>query len=274
LLPGLIDAAKRNQSRGLTDSALFEEGSVFIPTSKVVETDDLPVGFERPSEKQLEAVSDTIPNQPKHIAAVFLGDRVQQQVALKAISYDYSDAIQAARALARAVGVEIATRQASPKGFHPGRTAELTVNSGENIVVIGYAGELAPTLAVSNDLPRRVAALEINLEKLYSVAPDVIQAAPIFTFPAATQDLSLILDESVVAGDVQQVIRTSAGELLEEVRLIDNYRGANIGEGKKSLTFALRFRATDRTLTQVEATEARDTAVAAVNLKFGAQLRA
>jgi phenylalanyl-tRNA synthetase beta chain len=274
LLPGLIDAAKRNLSRGLTDLALFEEGSVFIPTSKVVETDDLPVGFERPSEKQLEAVSDTIPNQPKHIAAVFLGDRVQQQVALKAISYDYSDAIQAARALARAVGLEIVTRQASPKGFHPGRTAELTVNSGENIVVIGYAGELDPTLAVSNDLPRRVAALEINLEKLYSVAPDVIQAAPIFTFPAATQDLSLILDESVVAGDVQQVIRTSAGELLEEVRLIDNYRGANIGEGKKSLTFALRFRATDRTLTQVEATEARDTAVAAVNLKFGAQLRA
>jgi phenylalanyl-tRNA synthetase beta chain len=119
-----------------------------------------------------------------------------------------------------------------------------------------------------------VAALEINLEKLYSVAPEVIQATPIHTFPAATQDLTLIVDESVVAGDLQHVIETSAGELLEEVRLIDNYRGANIGDGKKSLTFALRFRATDRTLTQVEASEARDAAVAAANQKFGAELRA
>ena len=274
LLPGLIDAAKRNLSRGLTDLALFEEGSVFIPSTKVVKTDDLPLGYERPSEKQLKAVFDTIPEQPKMLAAVFLGERISQQVGVKSVDYDYSDAIQAARMIARAVGTEVTLRQASPKGFHPGRTAELAIHVANRVVVIGHAGELDPALTVANDLPRRVAALEINLEKLYSVAPEVIQATPIHTFPAATQDLTLIVDESVVAGDLQHVIETSAGELLEEVRLIDNYRGANIGDGKKSLTFALRFRATDRTLTQVEASEARDAAVAAANQKFGAELRA
>jgi len=274
ILPGLIEAAKRNLSRGLTDIALFEEGSVFIPSGKVAKNADLPLGFERPNEKQLKAVLDTIPEQPKHIAALFLGDRVQQQVGTKSIAYDYSDAIQAARVIARAVGAEVTLRQASPKGFHPGRTAELAVQSGDRIVVIGHAGELDPALTIENDLPRRVAALEINLEKLYSVAPDVIQASPIYTFPAATQDLSLIVNYSVVAGEVENVIRTAAGELLEQVRLIDDYRGANVGEGKKSLTFALRFRASDRTLTQVEASEARDSAVAAVAAKFGAELRA
>jgi len=274
ILPGLIDAARRNLSRGLTDLAIFEEGSVFIPSGKVVQTADLPLGFERPTEKQLKAVLDTIPDQPKHIAAIFVGDRVQQQVGTKSVAYDYSDAIQAARIIARAVGAEITLRQASPKGFHPGRTAELAIHSGGRIVVIGHAGELDPALTVENDLPRRVAALEINLEKLYSVAPEVIQAAPIYTFPAATQDLSLIVSEETVAGEVENVISSSAGELLENVRLIDDYRGSNIGEGKKSLTFALRFRAPDRTLTQVEASEARDAAVAAVNAKFGAELRA
>jgi phenylalanyl-tRNA synthetase beta chain len=274
LLPGLIDAAKRNLSRGLTDLALFEEGSVFLPSVNVAKTADLPIGYERPSEKQLKAVLDTIPDQPKHLAAVFLGDRVQQQVGTKSVGFDYSDAVQAARVIGHAVGVEISLRQASPKGFHPGRTAELLVTAGERVVVIGHAGELDPALAVANDLPRRVAALEVNLDKLLSVAPEVIQAKPIYTYPAATQDLSLIVDDQVVAGDVQRLISVSAGELLEEVRLIDNYRGGNIGEGKKSLTFALRFRATDRTLTQAEASEARDQAVAAVNQKFGAQLRA
>jgi phenylalanyl-tRNA synthetase beta chain len=274
ILPGLIDAARRNLSRGLTDVAIFEEGSVFIPSSKVVKTDDLPLGFARPSEKQLKAVLDTIPEQPKHIAALFVGDRVQQQVGTKSVAYDYSDAVAAARTIARAVGAEITLRQATPKGFHPGRTAELAVHSGDRIVVIGYAGELDPALTLANDLPRRVAALEVNLEKLYSVAPDVIQASPIYTFPAATQDLSLIVDLSVVAGEVENVIGSSAGELLESVRLIDDYRGSNIGEGKKSLTFALRFRAQDRTLTQVEASEARDAAVSSVAAKFGAELRA
>jgi phenylalanyl-tRNA synthetase beta chain len=140
-------------------------------------------------------------------------------------------------------------------------------------VVIGYAGELDPRLATAQDLPRRVAAFELDLDLLLSAAPEVIQATSIQIMPAATQDLSLVVAIDVPAGDVLETVREGAGELLEKVTLVDDYRGSNVPEGQKSLTFALRFRAADRTLTQVEASEARDSAVKLANKKFGATLR-
>jgi phenylalanyl-tRNA synthetase beta chain len=109
---------------------------------------------------------------------------------------------------------------------------------------------------------------------LFASAPELIQAGAVDTYPAATQDLSLVIDQDVPAGQVLSVLAEAAGELLEEIVLVDDYRGSNLEEGKKSLTFALRFRANDRTLTQVEASLARDNAVSAANAKFGATIRA
>ncbi|MEY4060674.1 MAG: hypothetical protein RIQ31_336, partial [Actinomycetota bacterium] len=163
---------------------------------------------------------------------------------------------------------------ASPVGFHPGRSAELLVATNAGEFSIGFAGELDPNLTVENDLPRRVAAFEIDLSQLFAIAPSVIQAGSVLTMPAATQDLSLVVPVHVPAGDVLVVIREGAGELLEYVSLTDDYRGANVQPGHKSLTFALRFRAEDRTLTQAEASVARDQAVALAGEKFGATLRA
>ena len=78
----------------------------------------------------------------------------------------------------------------------------------------------------------------------------------------------------VPAGEVLQAVTDGAGELLESITLVDDYRGDNVPAGQKSLTFALRFRAEDRTLTQIEASESRDRAVALANQKFGATIRA
>jgi phenylalanyl-tRNA synthetase beta chain len=270
ILPGLIDAARRNLSRGLTDLAIFEEGSVFFPTANFGKPFELPGASERPSESVLDSVLATLPSQPKSFAALLTGDRVKQQVGVVSQNYDYSDAIALAARVVAATGQELSVRQGSAKGFHPGRTAELFVGK----VSIGFAGELAPALAVERDLPRRVAALEINLDVLYASAPEVRQAEPIYSYPAATQDLSLLVPIEVAAGDVLATIASGAGELLEQVRLIEDYRGQNLPEGKKSLTFALRFRANDRTLTQVEASESRDAAVALAASKFGATIRA
>ena len=270
ILSGLVDAARRNLSRGLTDIAIFEEGSVFIPTATSGKAFTLPGAGERPTPQVLESVMATIPAQPKHFAALLTGDRVKQQVGVVSQGYDYSDAISLASRVVSATGQELIVRQGTAKGFHPGRTAELLV--GENS--IGFAGELAPALAAERDLPRRVAALEIDLDVLYSTAPEVRQASPIFGYPAATQDLSLLVGVDVAAGDVLKVIEEGAGALLEQVRLVEDYRGQNLPDGQKSLTFALRFRANDRTLTQVEASESRDAAVALAASKFGATIRA
>lgn len=270
ILSGLVDAARRNLSRGLTDIAIFEEGSVFIPTSKSGKAFTLPSASEKPNSEVLDSVMATLPAQPKHFAALLTGDRVKQQVGVVSQPFDYSDAISLAQRVVWATGQELTVRQASSKGFHPGRTAELFIGD----ISIGFAGELAPSLASEKDLPRRVAALEIDLDVLYSSAPEVRQASPIFGYPAATQDLSLLVGADVAAGEVLRVIETGAGELLEQVRLVEDYRGTNLPDGQKSLTFALRFRATDRTLTQAEASEARDAAVALAGKKFGATIRA
>ena len=273
ILPGLLESAKRNISRGLTDVALVEEGTVFLPApGKAVA--ELPSGVELPSAETLALLNASIPEQPRHLGIVLTGNRVAQQVNVPAEAFDYTDALAAARTAAHAVGVDLEVRQAAPQGFHSGRTAELSaVIAGEQIRV-GYAGELDPTLAASIDLPRRVAVVELDLEKLYAAAPAVVTASHVHTMPAATQDLSLVVDLSVVAGELQNSIADGAGSLLESIRLVDDYRGANLTDGKKSLTFALRFRAADRTLTQAEASEARDAAVKLVAERFGAELRA
>ncbi|MEN9707262.1 MAG: hypothetical protein RIS31_828 [Actinomycetota bacterium] len=268
LLPGLLDAARRNLSRGLTDLAIFEEGSVFIPVAPA--NYELPGIEARPSEDVLAKVLGTIPKQPKRFAALLTGERVKQQVDSSVSVYDFADAIALASAVVAATGSELSVRQGKAKGFHPGRTAELFI--GETSV--GFAGEIEPALAAAKDLPRKVALVEINLDAVYAQSPEVVQASPIHGYPAATQDLSLLVPVATPAGDVLETIEEGAGALLEQVRLVEDYRSENLPEGQKSLTFALRFRATDRTLTQAEATESRDAAVALAGKRFGATIRA
>lgn len=269
MLPGLLQAAARNLSRGTTDLALVEEGSVFLPAAGHATT-SLPVGNVRPSHEQLAELNGSIPVQPRHLAGLALGDWLPQAPGQQAVQAGYPQAILAVEQIARAAGVDFAIRQATPVGYHPGRAAEVLV-SGE---VVGHLGEVDPAIAAEYHLPRRVAAFEVNLDALFSYAPQVLQAAELRVMPAATQDLSLLVDAAVPAGELMTVIREGAGELLEDVSLVDDYRGENVPLGFKSVTFSLRFRAADRTLTQAEASQSKDAAVALANQKFGATLRA
>ncbi|MFM6980137.1 MAG: phenylalanine--tRNA ligase subunit beta [Micrococcales bacterium] len=274
MLPGLIEAAARNLSRGLTDLALFELGSVFHAAADIKATADLPSGTSLPTDKELAKLQGTIPAQPKYLAALFTGDRIHQQAGIKSVGASYQDAIQAARVIANAIGVTLQLVQASPKGYHPGRTAALYAVSGATKVLLGYAGELDPALASEANLNRRTAILEIDFDRFGEAAPQVIAAGAIDVLPAATQDVSLVVDISTPAASVLHAIQRGAGELLEHIELTDDYRGQNLPEGKKSLTFALRFRASDRTLTQAEATEAKEAGVAIAHKLFGAEIRA
>ena len=98
-------------------------------------------------------------------------------------------------------------------------------------------------------------------------------APSLSTYPVAKEDVALIVDESVPAETLARTLKEGAGELCESVRLFDLYTGEQIGAGRKSLAFALRFRAPDRTLTEDEASAARDAAVASASAAVGAQLR-
>jgi phenylalanyl-tRNA synthetase beta chain len=269
LIPGLLQAAARNLSRGTTDVALIEEGSVFLPALGNATT-SLPVGNVRPSSEQLAELNASIPVQPRHLAGVVLGDWIPQAPGQQAVQSGYPQAILAVEQITRAAGVPFEIRQATVLGFHSGRAAQVLV-AGE---VVGHLGEVAPALTAEYHLPRKVAAFELNLDALFAHAPEVLQAAELRVMPAATQDLSLLVSLDVPAADLIAVIREGAGDLLEDVSLVDDYRGDNVPVGSKSVTFSLRFRAADRTLTQAEATLSKDAAVALASQKFGATLRA
>ncbi len=268
VLPGLLDTAKRNVGRGLTSLALFETGMVFQPAG-ATGSDSIPVGNEKPSAAVLDGLYGSVPAQPWHVSAVFVGSLTVKQPGQPAVASGLADALDAVRAIATAVGAPIEIRQGSHGAFHPGRTAELV--AGGN--VIGYAGEILPSVAQARDLPRVVAALELDLSALIATAPDHVEADAVQVFPAATQDLSLVVDRSVAAADVLAAVVEGAGELLESATIVDDYRGTGLADNEKSLTFALRFRAPDRTLTANEASESKLAGVAVAQQKFNATIR-
>ncbi len=270
LLPGLVEAAQRNLSRGLVDLAIFEAGSVFLPEEgRSYGSGNPPLGTERPSQEVLDALGESIPPQPLHLAALFLGSAVHKQPGQAAVAHSLGDALDAARQLGIALRVGISPRQGRHQAMHPGRTAELFVGDTS----VGFAGELLPALADDLDLPRVVAVCEVDLGALIDLAEEDARPSAISTLPAATQDLSLVVEAGVPAGEVLAAIVEGAGPLLEEARLVDDYRGTGVADGAKSLTFALRFRAPDRTLTAAEATEAKLAGLALVTQRFGATLR-
>ncbi|MET4662283.1 phenylalanyl-tRNA synthetase beta chain [Streptomyces sp. PvP037] len=274
LLPGLLGALRRNDGRGAHDLALFETGLVFRPRDEQRTAVNLSVD-RRPSEDDIAALDAALPDQPRHVAVVLAGAREQAGWWGRGRAGDWADAVEAARTVAREAGAELGVRKGQYGPWHPGRCAELTVTVDGAERVIGHAGELHPRVLKNLGLPARACAMELDLDALEQVGDDTPQAPGISTFPVATQDVALVVDAFVPASDVEAALREGAGELLESIRLFDVYENAEqLGEGRKSLAYALRFRATDRTLTVDEASAAREAAVTLAGDRTGATLRA
>ncbi|MFE9173716.1 phenylalanine--tRNA ligase subunit beta [Streptomyces kebangsaanensis] len=273
LLPGLLGALRRNDGRGSHDLALFETGLVFHPGEEQRLAVRLPVD-RRPTDEEIAGLTAVLPEQPRHVAVVLTGAREQAGWWGKGRPADWADAIEAARTVAREAGAEPTVRKGQYGPWHPGRCADLTVVVDGVERVVGHAGELHPRVLKAFGLPERTCAMELNLDLLEQVGDDTPQAPGISTFPVATQDVALVVDKPVPAADVEAALREGAGELLESIRLFDLYENAEqLGEGRKSLAYALRFRAPDRTLTVDEASAARDAAVSLAAERTGAVLR-
>ncbi|MFE2264640.1 phenylalanine--tRNA ligase subunit beta [Streptomyces griseosporeus] len=273
LLPGLLGALRRNDGRGSHDLALFETGLVFHPREEQRTAVVLPVD-RRPTDEEIAELDAALPEQPRHVAVVLAGAREQAGWWGAGRPADWADAVQAARTVAKEAGAELIVRKGQYGPWHPGRCAELavTVDGAERIV--GHAGELHPRVIKALGLPGRTCAMELNLDVLEQVGHDTPRAPRISAFPVATQDVALVVDKPVPAAEVEAALREGAGELLESIRLFDVYENEEqLGEGRKSLAYALRFRAADRTLTVDEASAARDAAVALAGERTGAVLR-
>jgi phenylalanyl-tRNA synthetase beta chain len=268
LLPGLLTTALRNIGRGNRDLALVETGAVFLPRADVPARADLPGVAGRPTDDQIAALNAALPDQPRHLAVVLCGDIAPRGWWGPGRTASWADAVEAAQVVARAARAELTTRADDVAPWHPGRCAALLLGD----TVIGHAGELHPRVLASLGLSERTCAMELDLDALPVPAP---AAAPeISSYPPVLLDVALVVGPDVAAADLQNTLREAAGPLLESVRLFDLFTDEErLGADRRSLAFALRFRASDRTLTVEEATAARDAAIAAAVDRHGARLR-
>ncbi|GGY48969.1 phenylalanine--tRNA ligase beta subunit [Streptomyces omiyaensis] len=272
LLPGLLAALRRNDSRGSHDLALFETGLVFRPEGEAKVAVRLPVD-RRPTDEEIAGVDAALPAQPRRVAVVLAGAREQSGWWGKGRPADWADAVEAARTVAAEAGAELLIDADQHAPWHPGRCAAFHVVIDGVKTLAGHGGELHPRVVKALGLPARSCAMELDLDVLEKASEGPVKAPRISAFPVATQDVALVVDQDVPSAAVEYHLADGAGELLESIRLFDVYTGDQVGEGKKSLAYALKFRAEDRTLTVEEATAARDAAVALAAEHTGAVLR-
>jgi phenylalanyl-tRNA synthetase beta chain len=257
LLPNLIAAIARNQSYGRPDVCLFEVGSVFLRRGEsVVERD--------PSE---------LADEPVWAAGVLAGRRPSHIG--PAAPWDVYDAKAFALETIRAVAGDIEIRVAATSSvayLHPGIAGELTLDRSlalgrsSNLTEaagrepVGWFGELHPAVRERLGVTGPAFAYEVALEQL-PVAP-FAQMKPIPRFPGSRRDVSLLLDAQIPAGRIHDVIAGAAEPLVAGVWVLEDYRDAKLGDGKKSMLWAIAYRSPERTLTDVEVDRAHEAIVA------------
>ncbi len=260
LLPGLLDALKRSRRHGVRDLALFTAGRIFLTSA-----DD-----------------DPLPREPLAFAAVLAGQRVAGGGLGKAQPVDVYDAKGVAldliaQVLQRDASLTPTPGAAAPKHLHPRGAAAICVNDE----TVGRLGPLHPDVVDELDLDGSCVVIEIDLAALEALGPVLPQYQPIPTLPSVTRDLALCVRETVPAGQLQALIRQTAGELCESVSLFDLYRGKGLPDDHRSLAYRLVFRdprsATDpdnaRTLTDQEVDRCTAAVVATVGEQLGATVR-
>lgn len=264
LVPGLIEVAQRNISRGAKDFAIFEMGSIFRSSQKLVPAIS-PDLSKRPDQKIIDEIFASVPTQGYHVAGLLVGKTENENWQGKARAYNWQDAIAFAQDILQICNLEWSVARSDLAPWHPGRCAELIVNGK----AVAHAGELHPRIVAAYGLPERSVAFAVALNALPDSA--LVHPTRVGTMPAAVQDVALIVDSAVSAAELEGALREGAGDLLESITLFDRYD--KIGDGKISLAFTLVFRASDRTLTGEEVSAMRESATAAAAAKFGAVLR-
>jgi phenylalanyl-tRNA synthetase beta chain len=294
LLPGLFRVAARNAGRGFADLALYEMGNVARAKASNGSSRTAPILAvdRRPAPAELAQLDDALPDQPAQVAVLLSGMREAAGWWGPGRPASFRDAIEAAHTILRTTRVPYEVRAGQCEPWHPGRCAEILIRpagpaadtgaeADGGLISVGYAGELHPRVIGAFRLAPRTCAIELDMSEIVRAAAELppVQAPVISGYPPATQDVALVVSEAVPAAEVEAALIAGASaadeseSLLEDVRLFDVYTGEQVGPGRKSLAYTLRFRAPDRTLTDEEVAVARDAAVAAAGQRAGAVLR-
>ncbi|MEN0498560.1 phenylalanine--tRNA ligase subunit beta [Staphylococcus aureus] len=221
LLPHLIEAASYNVARKNKDVKLFEIGNVFFANGE-----------------------GELPDQVEYLSGILTGDYVVNQWQGKKETVDFYLAKGVVDRVSEKLNLEFSYRRADIDGLHPGRTAEILLENK----VVGFIGELHPTLAADNDL-KRTYVFELNFDALMAVSVGYINYQPIPRFPGMSRDIALEVDQNIPAADLLSTIHAHGGNILKDTLVFDVYQGEHLEKGKKSIAIRLNYLDTEETLT-------------------------
>ncbi|HDA2019700.1 TPA: phenylalanine--tRNA ligase subunit beta [Staphylococcus aureus] len=221
LLPHLIEAASYNVARKNKDVKLFEIGNVFFANGE-----------------------GELPDQVEYLSGILTGDYVVNQWQGKKETVDFYLAKGVVDRVAEKLNLEFSYHRADIDGLHPGRTAEILLENK----VVGFIGELHPTLAADNDL-KRTYVFELNFDALMAVSVGYINYQPIPRFPGMSRDIALEVDQNIPAADLLSTIHAHGGNILKDTLVFDVYQGEHLEKGKKSIAIRLNYLDTEETLT-------------------------
>ncbi|HBI3477638.1 TPA: phenylalanine--tRNA ligase subunit beta [Staphylococcus aureus] len=221
LLPHLIEAASYNVARKNKDVKLFEIGNVFFANGE-----------------------GELPDQVEYLSGILTGDYVVNQWQGKKETVDFYLAKGVVDRVSEKLNLEFSYRRADIDGLHPGRTAEILLENK----VVGFIGELHPTLAADNDL-KRTYVFELNFDTLMAVSVGYINYQPIPRFPGMSRDIALEVDQNIPAADLLSTIHAHGGNILKDTLVFDVYQGEHLEKGKKSIAIRLNYLDTEETLT-------------------------
>lgn len=269
VLSTLLDAVRRNVSRGAHDVALFETGLVLAREGEQLAAPTVDVGV-HPDAETLAAIHAAVPPQPRHLAFALTGAADRAGWWGPGRPAEAHDAIGVALDLCEALAVSARSVADDAMPYHPGRCARIELADG---TFVGHAGELHPKVVAALGLPPRTVAGEIVVDTLVAASGTPVRARTLATFPMASSDVALVVADDVAAETVRTALVDGGGDLVESVELFDAFAGAQVGEGRKSLAFRIVLRAPDRTLTTDEVNAVRDAAVARAADRTGAVQR-
>lgn len=237
-IPSMLKVLADNYSVKNRDMLLFENARVYLPTT-----------------------ADELPSEPSRLTLGFISN--DEKVGF----YRMKGYVEAVLAIAGISNAAFKTCKTEPT-FHPGRCAEIF--AGETS--LGVFGEAHPEVAENYGIGCKVYLAELALDEIYNARRTEIHYTAIPKHPAIERDFSFVCDEEVEAGSVASVIK-AANRLVSSVELFDVYRGSQIGDGKKSMSYAVMLRGEDKTLTDTEADEAVSAILGALEKELGVKLR-
>ncbi|MEG0845171.1 MAG: phenylalanine--tRNA ligase subunit beta [Raoultibacter sp.] len=251
IVPGLLRSLAHNQARGVKNIQLYEIGSTFFAHE----------GKKQPKEKQ-------------KLAVVLAGSMDQPGWNVEATAFDFFDGKGVVESIARELAIAKLRFKAleadEAPHVQPGRGAQVLAGG----TVLGWVGELHPLAVAAFDAAAPVVALELDVAALLRVATPARDYLDVPAFPAVSIDVAFVVDEEVSHERLAQCLHSAGGKLLEEARLFDVYRDEQrLGAHKKSMAYALSYRAPDRTLTSEEVEKTHDRLVKKVCGATAAEVR-